>query len=192
MRAYTCRAGVAGHPSIQPEILEPLVLDAVATALLTSGRDLFPSTKSRSIAALVGEHEQNALRVAETLAERDEGLVPPAVARTRLIELRAERETIEANLDRVRTEKSAASTLHDLAQTILDDAAASTDGADWAASKAAVLTRFDELDLEQRREVIRGLLFVEVAPGRGAERVRITHRLATHLEPDAPDPHWND
>jgi len=184
MRAYVCKAGKAGHPSITAALLEPPVLDAVATALLTSGADLFPSSKSAGLAALVAQHAQNESRVGQVLADRDEGLVPASVARTRLVELRTERETIEADLDRVRTEKSAASSLHDLGQQLL---VAARDGDDWGAMKADLLTRFDELLLDERREVIRGLLFVEVAPGRGPDRVRITHRLAEHLQPDAPD-----
>ena len=192
MRAYVCPAGERGHPSINDGRIEPLVVDEVVRILLVSGADLFPSTKAGSIAALVGEHERNAARVSAVLADRDEGLVPAAVARARLVELRAERETIEAELERVRTEKSQAAALHDLAQDLLE--AVSEGGTEWAALTTAVRERFDDLLLEQRREIIRGLLHVEVAPQGLPPRVRLTHRLTPELDPAAPerDPAWAD
>jgi hypothetical protein len=54
---------------------------------------------------------------------------------------------------------------------------------------ARVRERFEDLDLEQRREIIRALLYIELEPGRvAAKRVRIVHRFATHLNLDAEYP----
>jgi site-specific DNA recombinase len=193
MRAYKCPTPGKGHPTINAELIEPLAVDAVVTALLTSGADLFPTTASASLRSLVEQHEANGAKVRLILEDRDAGLVPPAIARTRLVELKTERETIEADLERARSEKTAAGALHELARDLLRGEAHWT-MPEFGAMRGRVRERFEELDLEHRREIIRALLYVELEPGRdAAKRVRIEHRLATHLNPDAGDPqHYLD
>lgn len=188
MRAYKCPTPGKGHPSINAALIEPLAVDAVVTALLTSGPDLFPTTASASIRSLVEQHETNAGKVRLILDDRDAGVVPPAIARTRLIELKSERETIEADLDRARSEKTAAGALHELARGLLRGEAEWT-MPEFGEIRSRVRERFENLGLEQRREIIRALLYIELESGRdAAKRVRIEHRLATHLNPDAEDP----
>ena len=185
MRAYTCKAGVAGHPSIQAHILEPLVLAEVARALIAGGPDLFPPVSGRNITELVRAHEENVARVTATMDLEGEGLLPASVARQRLIELRDARNLIEADLDQARHERSAASALHDIVHEL---AAATPGGADYEVVGAAIIERFGSLDLDQQRDIVRALLDVAVGPGRGTGRVFIWHKLVTTLNPGSDDP----
>lgn len=185
MRTYLCRVS-AGHTSITKDRLEARVRDEVARAFISGGPDLFPASPSgANVAAQVAAHERNAAAVAALIADRDEGLVPASVARARLIELRDARQAIEADLERARTEKGAASALLEIARDLI--VAPSFSMQDYADMKRAVLERFDALDLDRQREIIRALFYVEVRPGRDISRVWIEHLLAPHLNPDAPD-----
>lgn len=185
MRSYLCKADLS-HVSILKKIIEPRVRDEIAKAFIAGGPDLFPASPNGSnIAALIAAHDKNAAHVAATIADRDEGLVPSTIARARLIELRDARIAIEAELERARSEKGAASALLDIAHGLLVKPEASM--AEFAEIKDSVLASFDALDLDKQREIVRALLYVEVRSGRDLSRVWIEHKLATHLNPDAPE-----
>ncbi|MDQ0743387.1 site-specific DNA recombinase [Clavibacter sp. B3I6] len=181
MRDYRCSASTS-HPSITRDRLEGRVREEIARALLGGGSSLFPArSETSTFAALMAEHRRNSDAVAALLADRDEGLVPPAAARSRLLALREEREGLERQLDEARVSKSAASALVDAAQTLLAELPA--EGAPYDDVAAALLARFDELDLDRQREIVSALLYVEVAPGRDPRRVRVEHLLAPGLNP---------
>lgn len=190
MRGYMCRVDTS-HVFIKAEIAERYVLDAVASALLAGG-ELFQTTpEALTITDLTKRHQLNGDRVREILADRDEGLIPANVARSRLVELKAERESIEAELARIRSERSASNSLAAIAAELLD--APEVDVTGWNARKAALLEHFDGLDLDRRREILRALVDVTVDSGRDVtQRVHIEHKLATTLNPDAVDPAWID
>ncbi|MET4620651.1 site-specific DNA recombinase [Arthrobacter sp. 2762] len=190
MRSYLCKADLS-HVSILKKIVEPVVLDEIAKAFITGGSGLFPASPNGSnIPALIAAHEKNVAHVAATLADRDEGLIPQTIARARLMELKAARESIEQELDRARSEKGAASALLDIAHGLLVKSEVSM--AEFADMKKTVLARFDELDLDKQREIVRALLYIEVRSGREISRVWIEHKLATHLNPDSPDRSYDD
>ncbi|WP_458111188.1 recombinase family protein [Arthrobacter sp. R1-13] len=191
MRSYICKPH-PGHVSILKNILEPRVRDEIAKAFIAGGPDLFPTPSSgANIGALIAAHEKNAAAVAATIADRDEDLVPAKVARERLIELRDAREAIEAELERARTEKGAASALLEIAQDLLVRPEATM--GEFEEMKQTVLDRFDALDLDRQREIVRALLHIEVRSGRDIRRVWIEHKLATNLNVDAIDPaHFDD
>ncbi|MFJ4168754.1 recombinase family protein [Paenarthrobacter sp. NPDC089714] len=183
MRTYLCRKSAA-HTSITKPKLEGVVRDEIAKAFISGGPSLFPASPTGgNVAALLAAHEKNAAAVALTLADRDEGLVPPNVARARLLELKAARDIIERDLERARTEKGAASALLEIAQGLLVKREVSM--TEFSEMKATVLEKFDALDIDRQREILRALLYVEVRPGRDISRVWIEHKLATHLNPDA-------
>ena len=110
MRGYLCRLDPA-HVHIAKHIIEPFVLTHLGDALLAIGPGGVSAPASSGVATLVERHGRNADAVAATLADRDEGLVTPQGARRRLIELREVRESIEADLERLRGERSAAGAL---------------------------------------------------------------------------------
>lgn len=181
MRAYLCQD--PSHVSILRERLEGRVREEIARALIGGGSSIFPVLgQSTAVSRLMAEHARNADAVTNLLADRDEGLVPPASARERLIALRQEREEIERQLDEARVSKSAASALVDAAQQLL--AELPPEGTPYDDVAAAILARFDELDLDRQREIVSALLYVQVDPGRDARRrVQIEHLLAPSLNP---------
>ncbi|MBT2531623.1 recombinase family protein [Arthrobacter sp. ISL-48] len=190
MRTYLCRVS-AGHTSITKDRLEARVRDELAKTFIAGGPGLFPASgNGTNVAALIAAHEKNAADVAAVLADREDGLVPPKVAREKLIELKAAREAIEAALERARTEKGAASALLEIAQGLLVQPTATMH--EFAEMKATVLERFDALDLDRQREIIRALFYIEIRPGRDISRVWIEHKLATHLNPDAEEASYDD
>jgi site-specific DNA recombinase len=182
MRAYRCSASTA-HPSITRDRLEGRIREEIARALIGGGSTLFPvRTETGAVAQLMAEHARNADAVTALLADRDEGLVPAQSARERLIALRGEREAIEKRLDEARVSKSAASALVDVAQTLLSSLP--PEGTPYDDVAAAILARFDELDLDRQREIVAALLYVQVDPGRDTRRrVHIEHLLAPSLNP---------
>jgi DNA invertase Pin-like site-specific DNA recombinase len=190
MRSYLCRVA-ASHTSIKKEFLEERVLDELAKTFIAGGPGLFPASgNGANVAGLIAAHEKNAASVAAILADREDGLVPPAIARTKLLELKAARESIEAELERARTEKGAASALLEIAQALLVKPEASM--SEFAEMKAAVLERFATLDLDKQREIIRALFYIEVRPGRDFSRVWIENKLAPHLNPEAEEASYDD
>lgn len=185
MRAYMCSADTA-HPNIRKERLESLVLDQIATAFISGGPGLFPvAIEGANVAALIAEHQKNESAVAAIIADRDEGLVTPAVARARLLELRTAREAIEEKLEQARTDKGTAGALLEVAQELL--VRPSFDLREFADMKEVILKRFASLDLDRQRELVRAMVHIEVRPGRTKDRVWVEHKLATHLNPDAEE-----
>ncbi|WP_210506246.1 recombinase family protein [Naasia sp. SYSU D00057] len=180
MREYRCRRTT--HPSITGPRLEGRIRQEIARALLTSGPDVFDGAEVGTIAALVERRRRNAEAVAAVLADRDEGLVPADVARSRLLGLRTAREGIEAALDAARSSHTSSGALATIAHELLGEAT-EWPKEDFATLEATIIARFDALDLDRRREVLRALLHVEIGPGRHPSRVRVEHRLATHLNP---------
>ncbi|WIE53432.1 recombinase family protein [Curtobacterium sp. MCBD17_003] len=180
--SYRCSANHR-HPQILARYLEPQVRDAVVWAIATGGPDLIPTAEpGTTLATLLARLDRAERAAAQTSADRDEGLISAAVARVRLEQLRDEREVVTAELDRARAERSGASALLAVALDLLGHlppAAAAVRGG--ASIRETVGERFDALDLDRQREVVRALVAVQVDPGRGPERVRIQHLLATHL-----------
>ncbi len=181
MRDYRCKADTT-HPSITRARLEGRIREEIARALIGGGSTLFPArAETGAVARLMAEHARNGDAVTALLADRDEGLVPPASARERLIALRAEREAIEQQLDEARVAKSAAGALVDAAQTLLSELP--PQGTPYAELEAALLATFDALDLDRQREIVAALLYVEVHPGRDPRRVHVEHLRAAGLNP---------
>jgi site-specific DNA recombinase len=173
-----------GHISITKRILETHVRDEVAAALITGGPALFASADGATIFALIESLSANRTAVSSTIEDRDEGFLPPDMARTRLALLKAERAQIEASLERARNEKGAGAALLDIARRLITEPV--VDMSEFTSAKAHVLAEFDKLELSQQRDIVAGLLYVEVPKGRDPRRAHILHKLATHLNPDEP------
>ncbi|TFC87500.1 recombinase family protein [Cryobacterium sp. TmT2-59] len=164
---YRCKAN-SSHPSIIKKTLEPIVVREVARAVVTYTGEVRDGGRT-DIRDLVAQHAVTEERVAAIVRDRDEGLVSAPVARARLVELRDEREAIEAKLETARSSSSTLVTLHGLAQRL------------QGGQIDAVSARFLELELGEQRELIRQLLNVTVNRGRGAERVDVEHLEAVWL-----------
>jgi DNA invertase Pin-like site-specific DNA recombinase len=182
MRSYLCKPS-PGHVSIQKSIIEPRVRDEIAKAFISGGPSLFPTGPNGSdISALIAAHEKNTANAAATIEDRDEGLVTPKAARALLVKLRDARVAIEEELELARTAKGGASALLEIAQGLI--VKPSFEMHEYAEMKETVLARFDELDLDKQREIVRALLYIEVHSGRDISRVWVEHKLAVHLNPD--------
>jgi len=187
LSTYACQAAaMKGHISILTRTLDDRVLDEVAAAILTSGPDIFDGTGDRSefrrLATVLSANEE---KQRATLAQSDEGLISPAVARQRLIDLRAERESTELAIDRVRIESAVSQTLVESAHVLLVGDVMTM--SEWAEAKRTVIARFLELPIERQREVVRALVAVTVAPGRDPRRIQVEHLIATHLNSESSE-----
>ncbi|MGT2426605.1 recombinase family protein [Amnibacterium kyonggiense] len=184
-RAYRCTAG-NNHPSVRPDLLDDTIRREVARAFLVGGGDLFPRQAGGiDVVARLAEHARNLAEVDAVMSDRAEGLVPPDVARAHLRRLQGERDLIEADLERARAERGASGALALLAESLLG--ADTLTMPEWVATEAAVIARFDGLDLDARRELVRSLLAVQVDRGRSPDRIRVQHLRAVRLNDHEED-----
>lgn len=170
MQTYRCKDHPS-HPSIIKKNLEPLVAREVARAVVTYTGEVRDAGRG-DVRALVDAHKRLEEQTSAVLADRAEGLVTAAVARTQLIALQEKREAVESQLEAVRSSGSALVALHGLAQRL------------QGGQVETVATRFMELPLDDQRELVRQLVLVTVNKGRGAERVHVEHLEAVWLNPD--------
>jgi len=169
MRTYRCKDHPS-HPSIIKKTLEPLVVREVARAVVSYTGEVRDAGRS-DIRDLVAEHTRLEEQAASVLADRDEGLVTPTVARARLVTLREHREAIEGQLEEARSSSSSLVALQGLARRL------------QGGQVEAVAARFMDLPLDEQRELVRQLVRVTVNPGRGPERVDVDHLEAVWLNP---------
>ncbi|MET4099832.1 site-specific DNA recombinase [Agrococcus sp. UYP10] len=174
MRDYRCRADTT-HPSIQKRLLDPRVESEVVNALLLGGGRIDALDED---AAAIGPLTASLARIeAETqrvVDERSEGLLSPAVARLALLRWKAEREEVEAKLDQARERSAIARLLLDLRLRLAPDSRIDMDEA--VRVKREIRSRWEALDLDTQRTIVRALVTVTVHPGRKAERVVIENR----------------
>lgn len=177
----TNHPGAAGHVTVLRRDLEPRI-DAAMVSAFTFGRR--PSSgESGEVVALDAE----LARVAQS-RKRLSGLVAADLlsvedASTDLRALKAEADAL--------TEKRTAALEADARARMLDGLAMDlfTPGpvpiADVVALKVALAGRWTALGDEERRKLAREYLEVVITPQRGAQRVAISHRIATDL--NGPD-----
>ena len=58
---------------------------------------------------------------------------------------------------------------------------------DVTKAKAQIRERFEGMDLEQRRALVRGMVQVTITNGRGPGRVKVRHLVATSLNDHAEE-----
>lgn len=179
---YRCTRNL-GHPAIKKALLEAPVRDALATAFLAGGPDLLKSDSGVDLGRLSIAIQRNDKAAGDIAGLIREGLLTVAQARDDLSSLKSESADLHRRLEAARAEKGAAASLYEIAHDLIVSEEVSMSG--WAQMKAEVLQRFDTLDLDKQREIVRALLYIEVAAGRSADRVHIEHKIATHLNADA-------
>lgn len=186
--AYRCKLS-STHPTITKDRLDDRLRREVARAFLEVGDILNAPPGLSRLAPLTAALERNDAAASATAADRDEGLLSAAAARTRLLKLRDERETLEASIEAVRTERSTSSVVADVARTVLAMAPPTFEMSTYDAMVAEVAARFAEVDLDRQRETVRALLDVIVHPGRDPRRVVVWHRVALGLNPNMDSAH---
>lgn len=186
---YRCSAASA-HPTIRATTLEAFVTTEVVYAMAAGGPGIVRGAADASgLTAAVAAYRVNEARQAEVQDRERAGLLSKAVVVSELMALKEERDALTETLERLRTEQSAAGVLVGLASELLDGlpGAYAALGRQGAGIRERVAARFAALDLDQRREVVRAAVAVQVDRGRGAGRIRVQHLLAEQFNEWADD-----
>lgn len=172
----------ARHASITVHILERHLRERMAEALLVTPSATLQGDATPAAAPLVARLEKIEKATAATMADRDDDLISPQAARTRLVQLRGERLEVEAALDAARASRSSSVSLAAMAKDVLPTGRHLTPR-DILAAIPEVADRIAELDLDRQRDALQQLLSVTIMPGQGLRRVHVWHRIAEQLNP---------
>ncbi|MFS0893711.1 recombinase family protein [Microbacterium sp. 179-I 3D3 NHS] len=173
------------HASIKVELLDAHLRREMALALLTTDPSALTGDEPESAGALVARLERIERATTATMADRDDELISPQAARTRLLSLRDERREVEAALDAARASRTSSASLATLARDLLIETAERAPGSDFWELRDVVAQRIADLDLDRQRAALSQLLDVTVSPGRGLSRVEVWHLVAEHLNSGA-------
>lgn len=182
--AGTYRCPTATHPCVKRSILDERIRTEVARAFIHAHDAIVYGPEAASLVPLFEQLAQNEAAATATAADRDEGLLSPASARARLIELRDARVEIERRIEAVRLRGSETHALSDVARDLLDAAPASFSMQGYRDMIATVADRFAALDIDRQRSTVRALIDVTVNPGRDPRRVVVRHKVASSLNPE--------
>lgn len=164
---YICAQNLS-HPCIKKEILEAHVREEVLLALMFSARSNPPETSR--LASIDRRQIEIQEARAELVASIEYGAraadVGPSIQR-----LEAEDGVLSIERDQIISASVSLSMLSDLRAKIFDYETRRASFEGVAAAKKELLRRYDGLDLQQRRDLIRGSVSVVIYPGRGAQRV---------------------
>lgn len=193
---YTCKiatnsrsemdlADTRKHVGIKVDILDRRLREEMAKALLTTTPAALRGDDSPSVAPLVAQLDRLEAAVAATMADRDDGLVTPQAARARLLTLRDERREVEAALDAARASRTHSVALAEMARELI-----LASGVPMGPARVIrevlprVVEAIEAMDIDRQRDALQQLLVAQVQPGRGTDRVKVWHLVATHLNPD--------
>lgn len=178
---YMCLADLS-HPWIKGTILETKVKREVVAALIFAPEASIPeSARLHAIEARL----VSLTRTEEELAEAMGGGMSWSAIKPQQEAVNTERAELERERSTLLAQSVQAQMLATLRADIIDVRTRRASIEKAADLKAELTTRFDALDIEQRRELIRGHLDIRVDNGRGADRIRIIHLVATSLNEDA-------
>lgn len=173
------------HASMKIELLDGHLRREMALALLTTDPSALAGDDPTSAGPLVAKLDRIERATATTMADRDDELISPQAARSRLLALRDERREVEAALDAARAARTSSASLAALARDLLIETAERAPGSDFWELRDDYAQRISKLDLDRQRAALTQLLQVTVSPGRGLSRVEGWHLVATHLNPGA-------
>lgn len=171
------------HVSVRCDELDALVVRQVVHAMVLSPRRWMPDPAADRLAQLhtaltrARRAQQQAARLM-TDPDLDHML---AVYKSEIMQHRAEEQRLQTEIDSIRQVNAQAALLHDLSATVF-----STSGVvdmDAAAGQHdALVRRFGQLSLDDRRALVRAYVDVQVLNGRVLDRrVRVTHKITKCL-----------
>jgi hypothetical protein len=170
------------HVSVPVTVLDPLVTNAVVSALLF-GVDQAPENSTVDLAPLEAVLTDVRGRRQKLLSIVMKGQVSDAEADVHFDALKVEEEAAQAALTEARGELAGAT----LSAPIKEFLAKSRPTFEEAAAhKTTLLKQFEELTLTQKRELVNLLLKVTVKRGRDDSRIIIEHLRAVGLNEDDP------
>lgn len=172
---YKCARKLQGlglgekHPTIQMSVLDPIVSTAIADVFLhgpakATAQDDAPGRLDASLA-------QVRQRIKGVVSLVSDGTITDAEARDQIRELRQQEQSLETQRDGAARQSAAEAMRADLRGDLFTSGPVSITRT--VAVRKALRERFDGLDIEKRRELIRTHLSIVVHPGRGIERVRV-------------------
>lgn len=174
--AYLCLSDLS-HPTIKAEYLESRIRREVVGALMLPGVVIESDLPARELGAVERRLAALDAKRADVLAGlNDESLgLTMKDLRPELSRIATEAAALTVRRGEVLTLSAAASMLSGLKRSIVDSSTHRA-SVDSAADVATILgERFDALDMDRKRELIRGLIKIRVFPGRSPDRVRVWH-----------------
>lgn len=171
------------HVNITVAEIEPLVRAALVSAVMFAPSDSLSDHDTDEVAALTirrAEVQRGIVRLVEAVEAE---IFTLAEVATKKRALTIEAKKIDARILEITERSARAAILADTAADLWTDPSFES----HAAKREAIGARFDALPLEQRRTLVRSLLTVKVEKGRGPDRVKITHLVATSLNEDTED-----
>jgi hypothetical protein len=174
--SYLCLSDLS-HPTIKGEFLESRIRREVVEALMLPGVTIESDLPTRELATVERRLAALDAKRAEVLAAlQDESLgLSMSDLKPELSRVAKEGATLKARRGELLTLSAAASMLSGLKRSVVDPVTRRA-SIDNAADAATVLEeRFDTLDMDRKRELIRGLIEVRVLPGRSPDRVKVWH-----------------
>lgn len=186
IQTYACsavkdgRTQGKGHPSIRRHILDKAVTSEIANAFMF-GRDLIARMPSAADLTTVESQLAKLHRKKGDLlgmVGTDTG-VGSADIRPQLVEIARKVDALNVKRQEIVAKDAHARMLMEMQQTIFS--AGEVNWSDAVELKRALTATFESLELDMKRLLITTLLEVEVLPGRGSERVHVTHRVVQSL-----------
>lgn len=172
------RTPTGKHVEIVCSIIDEVVTKAAVDAVLFAPRSAGSDPDTNKLRALRGRLADLNAATARLVRAIEEGAMEPGDVAPRRKEIAAESAKVEQDITDIASANVKADLLSDVSLFLTNK----TSLADAAEQKSMVRERFDKMPLDQRRAFISGFLRIEVTPGgRGADRVRITHLVATTL-----------
>lgn len=171
------------HVSMRCSVLDPVVEEAVVSALLMAPGDDIGDPDSEALSGLhvrLGDHQAKKERLVEAVSE---GLLKPGDIRTQMSKIDSEIEDVERVIADIKQRNARAALISEAKQSLWSGGSPSFSEA--AKVKGEIRDRFRALDLEQRRALVRSLVEVTIHSGRSNDRVQIVHLVATSLNEDA-------
>ena len=175
---YSC-VGDSTHPCIKEEFLDRRVRWEIIRAFRYGTAAEFSTQSGVDVDGYLASRAELSARVAEIDFREMNRLYSLSEARRRLAEVAAERELLEIRITDARAAFATASMLFSL--EVRQMRTTKINWEDAPGLERQIGQRFDEMEFEQRRELIRGVLDITVHHGRRPDRVVVVHKIAQIL-----------
>ena len=174
--------GGARHPSGTISDLDPLIRRAVIDSFAFGPSDLFgdnhDSISTHEIYDELSELRAKRQRVLDLV---DEGTLEAWEGKQRLQGYGEQIAALQERLEALQSASAAAGMLPDLRAGFIDVQTRRASFEGLSALREELGKRFDERSIEQRRQLVKALLRVEVGNGQGTQKYAVTHTVVTSL-----------
>jgi hypothetical protein len=164
---------------------------ALVLAFVHGGPAILSENDAAALPKLAFERSQRLARQSALAGLVADGALDAEAARPGLAGLNAEIRDLDQAIELARTQQGAAASFYALAAEIVEEAG--KPGAPYDEVASAILDRFDALDLDARRDIVRTLLYIQIDKPqqkggiRDASRLHIEQRIVSGLNPWADE-----